>query len=355
MQRMKYKLLSTLVIAAPLLLNTGVTTTVHASSGKNSGCNSVSNNSRNNPGYNNSRNNPGRSNPNDDSKFNNQGYPDRINTYPIHQYTPTIIDTSCNYSFSDFKTKLDNLVTAGIITQNQETIILNLYYNNKITTGETFKAQLGALVAAGTITTSQEYSILNVFTGWGSNWKIPAPVKPTIPVSNVDTSTPTDYSFSDFKTNLDNLVAAGTITQDQETTILNLYYNGQITKISNFKTQLDILVTVGTITQNQEYSTLNAFTGWGSNWKIPAPVKPTVPVPSVDNSTTISNTSFSLEDIKTKLDNLVTSGTITQDQETTILNLFNKGALTTKNLKSQLDILVIIGILTQNQAVLIQH
>ncbi|WP_368490248.1 hypothetical protein [Clostridium sp. BJN0013] len=250
MQRMKYKLLSTLVIAAPLLLNTGVTTTVHANYGKNSGCNSISNNSRNNTGY---------SNPSDHSKFNDQGYSDRINTYPVHQYTPTIIHTSCNYSFSDFKTKLDNLVVAGIITQDQETIILNLYYNNKITTGETFKAQLDALVSAGTTTASQEYSILNAFTSWGSNWKIPAPVKPTVPVSNVD------------------------------------------------------------------------------------------------NSTTISNTSFSLEDIKTKLDNLVTAGTITQDQKTTILNLFNKGNLTTKNLRSQLNILVIIGVLTQNQAVLIQH
>ncbi|MFL0197839.1 hypothetical protein ACJDU8_20040 [Clostridium sp. WILCCON 0269] len=254
MQKMKYKLLSALVIAAPLLLNTGFATTVHACSNSNSGWNSTCNNRDNNQGWNstcnNRSNNPG---------CNNSGHPNGINVYPVNYYTPTTVYTSSDYSFADFKTKLDTLVASGIITQ------------------------------------------------------------------------------------------------EQETTILNLYYNGQITTNSTLKNKLDILVTVGIITQSQEYSILSPFTSWGSCWKIPAPTTPTAPVSSVVSTSTTSNTSFCLEDIKTKLDTLVTAGTITEDQETTILNLFNNGELTTKNLKSQIDILVIVGVITQSQAVLIQH
>lgn len=40
-----------------------------------------------------------------------------------------------------------------------------------------FKSKLDALVASGTITQSQAVSILNTFSGWGSSWKIPAPSK----------------------------------------------------------------------------------------------------------------------------------------------------------------------------------
>ncbi|BAH05662.1 hypothetical protein [Clostridium kluyveri] len=123
MLKMKYKLLSVLVLAAPLLVNTGIATTVQAS--------------------------------------------------PVNNAKTSIIYKS-HYSFENFRTKLDGLVASGTISSNQENIILNLYYNNKITTKETFKAQLDALVAAGTITQSQAISILNAFSGWGSSWQIPA-------------------------------------------------------------------------------------------------------------------------------------------------------------------------------------
>ncbi|MFL0197566.1 hypothetical protein ACJDU8_18645 [Clostridium sp. WILCCON 0269] len=260
MQKMKYKLLTTLVIAAPLLLNTGVAATVHACSNNNSAWNSTSNNSR------------------------NPGYPSRVDTYPVHHYTPTIIYTSSNYSFVDFKTKLDTLVAAGTITQAQETTILNLYYNGQITANSDLKNKLDVLVTVGTITQSQEYSILSLFTNWGSSWKIPAPATPTVPVPVVTTGSGSTSS-----------------------------------------------------------ATSSTGSGTTSN------------TASSATSNTGSNTNFSLEDFKTKLDTLVTAGTITQDQETTILNLFNKGELTTKNLKSQIDILVIVGVITSNQAVLIQH
>ncbi|MFL0198217.1 hypothetical protein ACJDU8_22030 [Clostridium sp. WILCCON 0269] len=126
--KMKNKILTSLVIAVPLLLNTGVATTVSASS---------------------------------------------INNYSSN------ITYKYTYSFANFQTKLDALVVSGTITQAQKTTILDLYYNGKITIRETFKAQLDALVASGTIAQSQEYSILNVFTNWGSTWKIPAPTSGT--------------------------------------------------------------------------------------------------------------------------------------------------------------------------------
>lgn len=124
MSRTKYKLISAVMLTAPLLLNTGIGTTVSA--------------------------------------------------HPINNGVQPIV-YKYNYTFANFQTKLDSLVTAGVITQSQETIVLNLYYSGQITTRSTFKAQLDALVAAGTITQSQEYSILNVFTAWGTNWELPAP------------------------------------------------------------------------------------------------------------------------------------------------------------------------------------
>ncbi|MFL0198467.1 hypothetical protein ACJDU8_23320 [Clostridium sp. WILCCON 0269] len=122
MIKMKYKLISAIMLAAPLLANTGIATTVHACA----------------------------------------------NTQPISH-------VSSYYTFANFEAKLNSLVAAGTITQSQESTILNLYYNGKITTRSTFKAELDALVAGGTITQSQELSILNLFTGWGSSWYIPAP------------------------------------------------------------------------------------------------------------------------------------------------------------------------------------
>ena len=94
---MKTKILVSLLVVMPLLLNLGVAATVSASS------------------------------------INNTPY-----TY--------------NFYSESLETRLGTLVASGTISPSQENIILNLYYNNKITTRETFKAQLDALVAAGTIT-----------------------------------------------------------------------------------------------------------------------------------------------------------------------------------------------------------
>lgn len=93
---------------------------------------------------------------------------------------------------NNIKTSLDALVTAGTITSDQETAVLNLFTPSNDTTGGTsgstgggttgsapsnptdvLKTQLDALVTAGTITSAQETSILTViqssFNGGGSD------------------------------------------------------------------------------------------------------------------------------------------------------------------------------------------
>ncbi|MFL0198173.1 hypothetical protein ACJDU8_21790 [Clostridium sp. WILCCON 0269] len=152
MLKMKYKLLSALVIAAPLLLNTGIATTVHASS-------------------------IDRHQQLESSKvlYNRAGAHDSY------------------YSLKNFSSKLDALVSAGTITESQETILLNLFYGDQLTS-ENFKSQLDVLVTAGTITQSQEYSILNVFTNWTSNWEIPSalltqPAQSMPPVQSTSSTT----------------------------------------------------------------------------------------------------------------------------------------------------------------------
>lgn len=67
-----------------------------------------------------------------------------------------------------------------------------------------------------------------------------------------------------FKTLLDALVTAGTITSAQETAVLKAYAPANNAKHGNFKdklkTKLDALVTTGSITSDQETAILNLIT-----------------------------------------------------------------------------------------------
>ncbi|MFL0197845.1 hypothetical protein ACJDU8_20070 [Clostridium sp. WILCCON 0269] len=147
MLKMKYKLLPALVIAAPLLVNTGIATTVHACTNNNStGISNI--------GW----RNTGAYNKGDGSTFSNSNSNIIYRSY---------------FSFENFKTKLDALVTAGTISQDQEIIILNLYNKGDITS-ENFKVELDVLVTTGSITQSQEVSILNLFSILQPS--LPAPV-----------------------------------------------------------------------------------------------------------------------------------------------------------------------------------
>ncbi len=193
--------------------------------------------------------------------------------------------------------------------------------NFKTKNNENFlKTKLDPLVTAGTITKDQETAALNLLTPSKTNKK-----------SN--TQAKKEKSTSSLKTTLDSLVTAGTITQDQETAILNSSSQekserkAEMDKVKNMtqaerkayfqskktagKTNfLDSLVTSGTITKDQETAIKNLLTS-NKNTNIQA---------KKEKFTNL---------LKTKLDTLVTSGSITQDQETAMIN-----ALTTSTSKS---------------------
>jgi hypothetical protein len=142
MLKRKFNLISSLVVATPLVLSTGVYSTVHASSLNNG--------------------------------------------TSIANKTESIKSTSTNakssysfnyYSLKDLKTQLDSLITNGTITGSQESVILNLLSSGKLTP-ENFSSQLDILVTEGTITSYQKILILNLFN---INVVNPIPFRP-IPV-----------------------------------------------------------------------------------------------------------------------------------------------------------------------------
>lgn len=170
---------------------------------------------------------------------------------------------------NSIKTKWDALVTKGTITTDEETAALNLLTPSKDfkkpTGGNFIKTKLDTLVTAKTITADQETAVLNIFTPKATG--LQGKHKPT-----------------SFKTQLDALVAAKTITADQETAITNLLSfnkgNTDVTKkqhSGNFKkgstpqvgkqnfttfikSKLDTLVTAGTINADQEKAMIDSLT-----------------------------------------------------------------------------------------------
>lgn len=165
---------------------------------------------------------------------------------------------------------------------------------------EGIKTKLDSLVDAGTITEDQETAVLNIITPANS--------------ASENSQTERGNHFGNLKTKLDSLVTAGTITEDQETAIYNLFVpptskgkNSQAksgSPFDDFKTKLDSLVTAGTITKAQEVTVLKLFTA-SINMEQDSQTSPQNP----------------FDDFKTDLDNLVTTGTITEEQETAIFNI----------------------------------
>jgi competence protein ComGC len=147
---------------------------------------------------------------------------------------------------------LDDLVSAGTITQEQATAVESAFqsvgkaiqssgiYNNRP------KNPLDALITAGTITVEQESAIKSAFE---------SSIKPTKAPSK-DPAT----------TALDTLVTAGTITQTQEDAIMKILEESMNSNRPNFNKSnnipanpLDSLVSSGTITQAQEDAIQSAF------------------------------------------------------------------------------------------------
>jgi hypothetical protein len=111
------------------------------------------------------------------------------------------------------------------------------------TNGNSGKNKIGGLVTSVTITQAQ-----------GN--------RPKIPVTPIKTKG-TSKGTNQFKSKLDTLVTAGTITGAQETSIITALTpstTGTSKTRVNIKTVLDALVTAGTITQVQETSVITALT-----------------------------------------------------------------------------------------------
>lgn len=188
------------------------------------------------------------------------------------------------------------------------------------------KTQLDSLVTAGTITSDIETAVLNILTPSG-NGGAGADGQGTAPS---DQGAPGDGQGG-FKTQLDALVTAGTITSDQETAVVAALTpsdmngakpsgDGQGTAPSDqgtpgdgqggFQTQLDALVSAGTITSDQETAIITALTPSDKNGAKPS---------GDSQGTAPSDKGTPSDRFKTQLDALVTDGTMTADQETAII------------------------------------
>jgi len=120
-------------------------------------------------------------------------------------------------------------------TSSSKTYSSTCVKNNK--EGLNFKSKLDGLVTAGTITQTQENAIVTLAT------------------------TTINSAKGEMKTGLDGLVTAGTITQAQEDAVVKLATpTNREGRNNEIKVKFNGLVTAGTITQSQENAMINALT-----------------------------------------------------------------------------------------------
>ncbi|MHC6178805.1 hypothetical protein ACYUJ6_02940 [Clostridium sp. JNZ X4-2] len=153
-----------------------------------------------------------------------------------------------NNKHHDYKSRLDNLVKDGVITQKQENAALDLIKSDDFRefmkkNHKCSKNKLNRLVENGTITKEQESSIRKVFSSSRSQGK----------------------NFrSSLDNGLDDLVNKGTINKQQKASVQNLLISCRKEHIDNltvfFKHKFDTLVSNGTITQKQEEAIIKSLT-----------------------------------------------------------------------------------------------
>ena len=168
------------------------------------------------------------------------------------------------------KDALDNLVSSGTITQEQEDAITSAFESSRkssesqLTYNNSNKSAnpIANLVSSGTITKDQANSIQNALKA-SRNGDTPPPPPPM-------------GNNSPGKNALDSLVSSGTITQDQENTIdsaLKSAFESSVQSDDNSskndpdsiaKNALDSLVSSGTITSDLENTILNALSAANS-------------------------------------------------------------------------------------------
>jgi polyhydroxyalkanoate synthesis regulator phasin len=236
-----------------------------------------------------------------------------------------------------FKTNLDNLVTAGIITSDQEAAINEVLIpqgmnkdSNSNQSGNSedrqniLKTRIDALAAAGTITADEQTAIETALANSNGDFKA---ILDNLIASGLLTS---DRSLvigealishginkdgdsnqaknpETLKTRIDTLAAAGTITAGEQTAIETALANSN----EDFKTLLDNLVTSGSLTSDRALVIGETLISQDMN--------------KDRNSNQFENSEDRQNMLKTRIDTLVTAGTITADQETAVLE-----ALTSK-------------------------
>jgi len=201
----------------------------------------------------------------------------------------------------NIKRKLDKLVKSGSINKFQETTVLKYL----VTYRQTLRnPNLDKLSTNGPIPKNQEIIISNLFTTYKNS--ISKAVK------------------DDFTSKLDSLINSGMLTQLQKNAIINLY-SVSVTNREEL-TGIETLLTNGTITKDQEISILNNF----------------------NNSK--KTTYKTINDLLlSKLDKLLSDGTINDEQRTAVLNLTRVPAVDSQKLElhRRLDTLVTIGTITK--------
>jgi polyhydroxyalkanoate synthesis regulator phasin len=206
--------------------------------------------------------------------------------------------------FTDtLKTALDTLVTAGTITSEQETTVLNALQPQAPADG----TAPDGTAPDGTVPdgTAPDGTAPD---GTAPDGARPDGARPD--GARPDGARPENGRQDHMTSALDALVTAGTITADQETAIADALRNAAPHDADSCKTALDALVTAGTINADQETAVLTAL-------QPQAPAGGTAPDGTAPDGTRPEN--GRQDHMTSALDALVTAGTITADQETAIL------------------------------------
>jgi competence protein ComGC/polyhydroxyalkanoate synthesis regulator phasin len=257
---------------------------------------------------------------------------------------------------------LADLVSAGTITSDQEQAIKEALETAKMayqtqagaasaSSNSTFSDPLESLVSSGTITEDQKTAVKSALDSQKTQGMQGMPPPPSLQMSQEDDS-------DQFSSILDSLVTDGTLTEDQEDSILSALESasqGNTTNSSGTETSatedtdpLGSLVTAGTITEDQKDAIEKAFEEAMSSQRMPPPPPPEIS--QEDDSDQLSSI----------LDSLVTDGTLTADQEDSILSALESASqgnttdssgteTSTTEDTDPLDSLVTAGTITEDQ------
>jgi competence protein ComGC len=225
------------------------------------------------------------------------------------------------------KSPLESLVSDGTITSEQEQAIKDAFEASRMV----YQTQAGAtnasnqftnplenLVKSGVITEGQEAAVKSTLSSSAKAQRMPPPPPP-----------PKEDDENSIKSILESLVSDGTITSDQQDSILSAFKSvlesgkaSEQTQTDEQSDSLSSLIESGTITSDQASAIETALSSVQKTQRMPPPP----PKEDDENS------------IKSILESLVSDGTITSDQQDSILSAF-KSASESSQANEQSDLL----------------